>query len=301
MGKLSDLLFQNDLKKVANLQVLARSVVEGFCAGLHRSPHKGFSIEFKQHRQYVAGDDLRYLDWKVYGKSDRFFIREYEEETNLRAMLLLDCSGSMTYAGDGAHGMTKLDYAIRLSASLAYLMLQQQDSVGLVSFDTKIRKFIPSRSRPRHLQVLVDELSACQSRGETAISDVFREIIPKIQRRGLVIVLSDCFDDVPKLLKALTHFRFVGHELIVFQILDRDELTFPFNSWTRFDCLERKGTHHIVDPSHLRNLYLQRLAEYTEELTKGCRRLRIDLVPMCTDQPYADALARYLGKRRRSI
>jgi len=210
MGSLADLLFPGDLKKVANLQVLARSVVEGFCAGLHRSPHKGFSVEFKQHRQYVPGDDVRYLDWKVYGKSDRFFIREYEEETNLRAMLLIDGSGSMAYSGGNADGMSKLDYAVRLGACLAYLMLKQQDSVGLVSFDTKIRRFIPSRSNPGHLQVIAEELAASRSGGETALSGVFREIVPKIHRRGLLIVLSDCFDNVPRLLKALTHFRHVG-------------------------------------------------------------------------------------------
>ena len=294
MAGISTFLTPADVRKIANLQVLARTVVEGFCAGLHRSPHKGFSVEFRQHRQYVPGDEIRRLDWKVFGRSDRFYIREHEEETNVRATLLLDVSGSMGY-GSGA--MTKADYAVRLAACLAYLMLQQADGVGLVTFDTAVRTYIPPRSRPGHLRVLTDALAAAKPGGETEIGKVFHDLVPKLHRRGLLIVLSDCFGDVTGLLSALAHFRHAHHELIVFQIWDRAELEFPFKRWTRFESLERAGHHQLVDPAQLREAYLDNLARYREELRSGCHRHRIDLVPVVTDEPYADTLAAYLGRR----
>ncbi len=294
MAHVSDFLTPADLQKISNLQVLARQVVEGFCSGLHRSPHKGFSVEFKQHRQYVPGDEIRHIDWRVFGRSDRYYIREYEEETNLRASLLLDLSGSMNY---GRNGISKYQYATRLAACLAYLMLQQQDTVGLVTFDTKIRKYIPPRSRVSHLKVIIDELQRATPGGETEIGDVFHDLVPKLHRRGLLIVISDCFGDVAKLLKALAHFRHARHEILIFQIWDRDELEFPFKNWTQFDCLERDGIKHLLDPVQLRQAYLANLAKFREDLTRGCRRHKIDLVPFVTDQPYAEALAAYMSRR----
>ena len=293
---LSHFLTPHDIKKISNLQVLARSVVEGFCAGLHRSPHKGFSVEFRQHRQYVHGDEIRRLDWKVFGRSDRFYIREYEEETNLRATVLLDCSGSMKY---GSGEMTKHAYATRLAACLSYLMLQQADAVGLVTFDTKIRKYIPPRSRASHLGVLIEAMDAAKPGGETELGDVFHDICAKIHRRGLLIVLSDCFGDVPGLMKALAHFRYAHHEIIVFQIWDRAELDFDFKNWIRFECLEREGHHRLVDPAQLRVAYLENLERFRADLKKACHRNRIDLVPVVTDQPYAETLANYLALRSR--
>jgi uncharacterized protein (DUF58 family) len=295
MSHVSDFLTPAELQKVANLQVVARLVVEGFFSGLHKSPHKGFSVEFAQHRQYVQGDEIRRLDWKVFGKTDRYYVREYEEETNLRATLLLDLSGSMSYAGAGR--APKADYAIRLAAALAYLMLQQRDSVGLVTFDTKIRRYIPPRSSVPHLRVLLDELQSAQPGGETALGGVFHDLVPRIQRRGLLIVLSDCFGDPKELLKALAHFRHARHEILIFQILDRDELDFPFTHWTRFESLETAGAHRMIDPAQFRAAYLDNLKKFQDELTKGCHRHRIDLVQMVTDQPYAEALAQYLTQR----
>ncbi len=301
MPDITEFLNPRDLQQVANLQVLARLVVEGFTSGLHRSPHKGFSVEFKQHRQYVPGDDLRSLDWKVFGKTDRFYIREYEEETNLRATLLVDCSGSMNYGADkpGKDGVSKLHYASRAAACLAYLMLQQADSVGLVTFDQKIRRYIPPRSRASHLKILLDEMEQCTPGGESELGHVFHDLAPKLHRRGLVVVFSDCFCDVAELMRALAHFRHAKHEVIVFQIWDRDELDFPFKQWTRFDSMEVVGDHHMVDPAHLREAYLENLARFRGELEQGCHRHRIDLVPMTTDQPYAEALAQYLALRRK--
>lgn len=295
MANVSEFLKPEDLQKISNLQILARQVVEGFCSGLHRSPHKGFSVEFKQHRQYVPGDEIRHIDWRVFGRSDRFYIREYEEETNLRSTLLLDLSGSMNY-GRGA--VSKYQYATRLAACLAYLMLGQQDSVGLVTFDTKVRRYIPPRSRVSHLRVLIDELQQGEPGGETELGTVFHDLVPKLHRRGLLVIISDLFGDVSSLLKALAHFRHAHHEILIFQIWDLDELDFPFKGWTQFESLEASGSKHLLDPALLREAYLANLAKFRDELTRGCRRHKIDLVPVTTDQPYADALAAYLSRRR---
>lgn len=306
MSRPTDLVSPSDLQRIADLQVLARMVVEGFCSGLHQSPHRGFSVEFKEHRQYVPGDDIRYLDWRVFGKSDRYFIREYEAETNLRATLLVDVSGSMAYGADprpgataAAAGVSKYAYAIRLAACLAYIMLHQQDAVGLLTFDVQVRRHIPPRSRPRHMRALVEALTAAQPGGETSLGGVFSRMAGKLHRRGLLIVLSDCFDDTGPLLRSLAQFRHAGHEVVVFQIWHRDELDFPFKQWTRFECLESAGREHLLDPAHLRAAYLEKLDEFRGALLRGCRQHRIDLVPVVTDQPYAEVLAQYLAYRKR--
>lgn len=292
----TNILTPLDLQKIGNLQVLARMVVEGFCSGLHTSPHKGFSVEFREHRQYVQGDEIRRLDWKVFAKTDRLYIREYEEETNLRATLVVDASASMAYEGTG---VSKFNYAVRLAACMAYLMLRQQDSVGLVTFDQKMRQHIPPRSLPSHLSVLMDALQTTKTGGETDLGGVFHQLVPKIHRRGLLIVISDCFGNVPDLLKAMAHLRHARHEVIIFQIWDRDELDFPFKQWMRFDSMEQADDKRLIDPVALRETYMENLARFREDLTKGCHRHRIDLVPLVTDMPYADALAQYLARRMR--
>ena len=296
MPMISNFVTPEDVQKISNLQVLARLVVEGFCTGLHRSPQKGFSVEFRQHRQYVPGDEIRRLDWKVFGKTDRFYIREYEEETNLRATMLLDTSGSMSY---GSATVTKHHYATRLAACLSYLMLQQTDAVGMVVFDQEVREYIPPRSRAGHLRVLVNALEKAEPGGETELARVFHDLVPKIHRRGLLIIISDCFGEVNDLLSALAHFRHAHHEIIIFQIWDPAELDFPFRRWTRFESLEIEDYNRVVDPSHLRRGYLQNLEKFREQLKRGCHRHKIDLVPMITDQPYATALANYLTLRRK--
>ena len=298
MAAPADFLTPADLQKIANLQVLARLVVEGVCSGLHTSPHKGFSVEFREHRQYVQGDEIRRLDWKVYGKTDRLYIKEYEEETNLRATLLVDVSGSMGYAGAG---ISKARYATQLAACLSYLLLRQADSVGLVTFDKKVRDYIPPRSRPSHLRVVLEALEKTKPGGETELAKVFHQLVPKIHRRGLLIILSDCFGDVPELMKALAHFRHAHHEIIIFQIWDPDELNFPFQQWTRFDSLESATDQKLVDPAQLRAVYLENLGRFRQALKDGCHRHRIDLVPVTTDQPYADALAQYLARRMKTV
>ncbi len=299
MAHVSDVLSAGDIARFSNLQVLAKGVVEGFCSGLHRSPHKGFSVEFKEHRSYVPGDDIRTIDWKLFGKTDRLYIREYEEETNLRCTILLDSSGSMAYSGSRSNGSTKHDYAVRTAACLAYLMLQQQDSVGLVTFDKQVRRYIPPRARPNHLQVIVNELKAQKPQYETELGDVFREMVVKMHRRGLLIIISDLFGDVDQLMKSLAQFRHANHEIMIFQIWDPDELDFPFRQWTQFASLEAASNRHLVDPAQIRRAYLEKLAIFRDQLTKGCNRHRISLVPMTTDQPHADSLAAYLALRRK--
>jgi len=296
MAQTAEVLTPEDIQKIRSLEIVARLVVEGFCAGLHRSPHRGFSVEFRQHRSYVPGDEIRHLDWKVFGKTDRFYVREYEEETNLRATILLDKSGSMNY---GSQKVTKFHYAVRLAACLSHLMLRQSDGVGLVTFDEKVDTYVPPRSRPKHLKIILDALAKTKPGKETELAKVFHDLVPKIHRRGLLIILSDCFGNLPELMSALAHFRHAHHELIVFQIWDRAELDFPFEQWTQFECLERKNIKYLVDPAHLRKAYLERLGAFREELRSGCHQYRIDLVPMVTDEPYADALARYLTLRKK--
>ena len=300
MAHVSDVLTSDDIGNFSNLQLFAKQVVEGFCSGLHKSPHKGFSVEFKEHRQYVPGDEIRSIDWKLFGKTDRLFIREYEEETNLRCTILLDSSGSMAYRGSRSNGMTKHDFAVKTAACLSHLLLQQQDSVGLVTFDKEVRSYIPPRARPRHLRAIISELTRQKPEHETELGDVFHQMVAKLHRRGLLVIISDLFGDVDLLMKSLAHFRHANHEIIIFQIWDPDELDFPFRQWVQFASLEQASNRHLVDPAQIRRAYLDKLEQFQDQLAKGCNRHRINLVPMTTDQPYADALAAFLAMRRKS-
>lgn len=297
--RITDLLSPRELSRVGNLQFLARGIVEGFCSGRHRSPHKGFSVEFKEHRQYVRGDELRNIDWKVFGKSDRLFIREYEEETNLRCTLLVDRSGSMSYKGERSDGKTKYDYGVQLAAALTYLMLGQQDAVGLITFDDKPRDHIPVRSRPSHLQNVLKALTSEVSYRETDLGGVFRQVAPKISRRGLVIIISDSMGDVSSIAKSLAQFRASRHEIIFFQILDPDEIDFPFAGRVQFKDLEDTSNEHTVDARSLKDAYLERLELHQTQLRDACQRNRVDFVPMTTDRPFSDALHAYMAFRRR--
>jgi uncharacterized protein (DUF58 family) len=264
---------------------------------LHRSPHKGFSVEFKQHRAYTPGDEIRRIDWKVFAKTDRFYVREYEEETNLRCHLLLDASGSMSYGGEDENGISKLAYGSRLAACLANLCLRQTDSVGLTTFDSAVRAVVPPRGGASHTRQIIDLLSTTVAGDETDLGKVFHEIAPQLKKRGMVVIISDCFGDIPSILKGLAHFNHAKHDVVVFQIWHPDELEFPFRSWTRFDCLENAGLRHTVDPVHLREAYMENLREYREELLKGCHKHRVQLFPMTTNEPYAEGLASFLAAR----
>ena len=297
--RILDLVKPKDLARVSKLQLLARQVVEGFCSSRHRSPHKGFSVEFKEHRAYVRGDELRNIDWKAFGKSDRLYIREYEEETNLRCTLLVDRSGSMQYSGERSEGRTKYEYAQQLAASLAYLMLGQQDGVGLVTFDDEPREWLPSRSRPSHLRAVLQAIAENGTKRETDLGGVFQRIAPKLSRRGLLVILSDGMGDVDSLAKAFALFRSARHEILFFQVLDPDEIDFPFSGRIQFRDLESSQNEQMVDAKSIRDAYLRRYEEYQNKLRDICRKQRVDLVQMTTDRPFADALHEYLSVRRR--
>ncbi|MDA8744359.1 DUF58 domain-containing protein [Rubripirellula amarantea] len=308
MGLL-DLVKPKDLSRVARLQLLARQVVEGFCSGRHRSPHKGFSVEFKEHRQYMRGDELKNIDWKAFAKSDRLFIREYEEETNLRCTLLVDRSGSMRYAGDrsgsemklakSGNGQSKYDYAQVLSASMAYLMLAQQDSVGAFTFDDEPRIEVPVRGRASHLTALMRALAEDATYRETDLGGVFRKIAPKLGRRGLIVIISDAMGDVDSIARALTQLRASKHEVLFFQVLDPDEVDFPFSGRIQFKDLENDQNEQIVDAQSVRDRYLQRFADHQSALRTACRNNRVDLIEITTDQPMVDVLHEYFARRRR--
>lgn len=296
--QLGDLLTAGQRDRIKNLELLARQVVEGFCSGQHRSPHKGYSVEFREHRPYVQGDEIRAIDWKVFGKTDRIYIREFEEETNLKATLIVDASGSMNYVGIRSK-QSKYQYAMSLAAALAYLMIGQQDGVGLATFDTQVREFLPPRSRPKHLQAIYAALLRRPPGGETDLAQVLGGLAKQLHRRGLLILVSDCFADIQTLLRALAHFRHAKHEVLVFQVLDPDELDFPFTGRMRFRNLERAGEQEDIDAAALRDAYRQQFDRFQTRLHDGCGRSRIDHVVMTTDMPLAEGLARYLATRRR--
>ncbi|MCC6510204.1 MAG: DUF58 domain-containing protein [Pirellulaceae bacterium] len=295
------LLSATDRDKLAKLQLYARQVVEGITVGMHRSPHKGFSVEFKEHRPYVRGDEIRTIDWKLYGKTDRLYIRQYEEETNLRCTILVDQSGSMAYGAKGSTKTSKHDFGVRLAACLAYMLVGQQDSVGLVTFDTEMRNYIPPRSKPSHLRSLLGTLAASKPNGETAISEVLTKLVPKIRKRGLLVLISDCFDEVDNLLRTLSYFRHARNDVVVFQVWDRDELEFPFRGRTQFRSLELASHMRLLDSSLLRKSYLENLAKFRTALSAGCGKQKIDLISCTTDQPHASLLASYLAARGRSL
>jgi uncharacterized protein (DUF58 family) len=285
----------NTLAKLQGLELRARLIVEGYVSGLHRSPYHGFSIEFAEHREYAPGDDLRYVDWKVFGKTDKFYLKQYEEETNLVSHLVLDTSESMLYQSENAP-FSKLEYAQCVAAALAYLILQQQDSVGLVTFDREIRALIRASSNPSHLKQLLHVMSQSRAEQKTASGPIFHDLAERLKKRGVVIVLSDFFDDVASVLAGLKHLRHRRHEVILFHVLDPAELDFPFRQPTLFRGLE-EWPAVLADPRSLRKAYLAEIDRFVRELRQGCRAHRIDYVQMRTDQPLDLALSSYLRSR----
>jgi uncharacterized protein (DUF58 family) len=296
------LLDQRTLAKLSRLELVAHGVVEGMVSGRHRSPYKGFSVEFAEHRQYAPGDDIRSLDWKVYGKSDKYYIKQYIEETDLRAVILLDASGSMKYRGkaadkrDGAP-LSKFEYGQYLAASLAHLLIHQQDAVGLVTFDTQVRHYIPPRGRPGHLRVILKELEETVPGDETALAPIFHDIAERIHRRGLIIVISDMFDDIDEILNAMHHFRYRRHEVIMLHLMADEEINFPFDRFSDFRNLEVSGHNVQLDPQSIRSAYIDEVRRFTEELKLGCGRMHIDYAPISTSQPFDVALSDYLAMR----
>jgi uncharacterized protein (DUF58 family) len=297
------LLDPEALGKIHRLGLVARGIVEGFVAGRHRSPYKGFSVEFAEHRQYVPGDDTRTLDWRVFGKSDRYYVKQYIEETNLRSVIVLDASGSMKFVGDRAarhdgKRVSKFEYAQLLTASLAHLMIHQQDAVGLLTFDTQIRRYIPPRSRPSHLRVILTELSETRPGEETALGGILHDIAERAHRRSLIVIVSDLFDDPQELLNALHHFRYRKHEVLLLHVMAEEELTFPFDRWTDFRDLEVRGRRIRLDPGAVRAAYLDRIRRFIRRIELGCGQMNIDYVPLSTRRSFDAALGYYLAQRK---
>jgi len=287
------------LASLRGLQLQARHVVEGTVAGLHRSPWHGFSIEFAEHREYAQGDDLRYVDWKVFGKTDKFYLKQYEEETNLVSHMLIDTSESMRYRSADAP-LSKLEYAQCVAASLSYLILQQQDSVGLVTFDSEVRALINASANPSHLKQLLYVMENTRPQRKTRTGPIFHDLAERLKRRGLVLILSDLFDDVPSMIAGLKHFRHRRHEVVVFHVLDPAELDFPFRQTTLFRGMEELPDV-LTDPRALRGAYLDEFGKFLQSVRKGCRAERIDYVLLRTDQSLEVALSSYLASRMNRV
>jgi uncharacterized protein (DUF58 family) len=283
------------LERIKRLDVRARQVVEGYVTGQHRSPYNGFAIEFAGHREYCPGDELKHIDWKVWSKTDRLYIKEYEEETNLKATMVVDCSKSMAYGQRKT--WTKFDAAATAAASLTHLLQHQQDAVGLVTFNTKIAQNIPASSRANRLRQIVHELDQTKPDAKTDVAEVFLELAQQIPRRGMVAFFSDLLVDVDTLKAALRQFHVRRHEVIVFHVMDDDEINFPFEDNTRFIGLESPDEVQ-ADPRALRKTYLKIVNDYLASVRKACDTMGVDYALMNTSEPLDAALARYLAFRK---
>jgi uncharacterized protein (DUF58 family) len=281
------------IKRISRLEVRARHVVEGFLSGMHRSPYFGQSIEFLQHREYVAGDDLRHVDWKVWARQDKMYVKQYEEDTNLRCTLLVDVSSSMAY-GNGH--LNKYQYGCTLACSLAYLILRQQDAVGCIAFDDKIRTNVPTRTKSNHIFSVVDALAVQKPRDKTDMLGILKTVTEAVPRRGMVVIVSDLLADRAGLFKGLKLLRQRGHDVLVFHVMDDDELDFPFSGPTRFEGLESPDFLNC-NPRALREGYLAAVQEFLDEVRRECARNMIDYALVRTSQPLDAALATYLSNR----
>ncbi|GIK60804.1 MAG: DUF58 domain-containing protein [Ignavibacteriota bacterium] len=284
------------ISKLNSLELKARLVVEGFMVGLHKSPYHGFSVEFSEHRAYMQGDNLKDVDWKVFGKTEKYFIKQYEEETNLRSYIFLDTSNSMAYSSE--KNISKLNYSITLAAALSYLMIHQQDAVGLTLYSEKINKFLPPKSSRAYLQEILKSLINVIPSEKTNTAESLSEGAEKLKRRGLVVIISDFFDDINSVLKALKHFSYKKNEVIVFQILDPMEKTFAFGKDAIFKDLET-GDELTTQPYQIQKAYREAMNEFTNKIKSECLNSNIDYNLIETSDPYDKALLRYIQKREK--
>ena len=276
-----------------SMSLRARLVVEGYIIGHHRSPYHGFSVEFAEHRSYGPGDEIKHIDWKLFGKTDRLYVKRYEEETNLRAHIILDTSKSMLYS---SAELSKLIYANSLAASLSYLMINQQDAVGIAKFSEKIDTFIPPKARPSHLNLILSQLDDKDSGNDTQIGMVLHELADRIKKRGMVILISDLLDKPENIMKGLKHFRHQNQEVIVFHIQDRKESEFDFDTRTKFFDMET-GEEIVTEPWHIRSNYNELISKLESNYISNCRENHIDYVPLFTDQSLDIGITDYLIKR----
>ena len=280
-----------------SLELVAREVVEGLYVGMHKSPLRGFSTEFSYHRQYVPGDELRHLDWRVYGRTQRYYVKLFEAETNFTATLLLDASSSMHYHSGK---VSKLEYAKFMAASLAYLCIRQRDSVGLAVFDNELRSYIEPKTTMSVVRTIAEELEKVEGQPRTNISALLHEFANRIPRRGFVILFSDLFDHVPEFIQGLDHLRFEGHNIVVFHVLDPYELSFPFDGSCKFQGLEEDG-EVVTQPKRIRQAYLAELRKFTAQIRSACERSHVDYVLVDTSKPVDATLSAYLIGRIRSV
>lgn len=292
---MSNYLHPDVISRAQALGLQARSIVEGLRVGDHKSPFRGFSVEFVQHREYVPGDDTRHIDWKSYGRSERYTIKQYEQETNFIGHILLDGSKSMAY---GQGSTNKLEYAKLLAATLTYMIVHQRDSVGLHIFDSQWRDRVPSSSQPSQVQTILRALQTLQPEEKTSIGPLLEDLGQQITRRGLVFLISDCFDDPESLLKGIRLLRFQGHEVMLFHIMHADEIDFPFDGMVKFAGLEVQQSL-LTRPKLIRPAYINALDDYLKKLQRGCEANRCDYLLLNTAEPLAHALSQYLAKRQK--
>lgn len=295
MAQVREALTAETLSRLQTMELRARVMVEGHFTGQHRSHFKGASVEFADHRDYSPGDELRHLDWKLYGRSDRFFIKQFDAETNMSVLLVLDASGSMGY---GSGGVTKLQYASYLAAGLAYLTVSQGDAPGLAVFDTAVRSWLAPLARPAHVRRIWDALDSVGAGGETGLSAALAEAASAMRRRGVIVLLSDLLDEPERVLRSLAYFRHRGHDAIVFQVLDEAEASFPFRGPTVFEDLE-SGERLATESDDIRVAYRRELQAFMGQLRDGCRAVGIDYQTLVTDEPFDRALRAYLARRAR--
>jgi len=291
------------LARVGSLELRARLIVEGLMTGMHRSPYQGVSVEFAQHRPYAPGDDIRHVDWKVLAKTDRIYLKQYQEETNLQLVLVVDASQSMTYSSIKAEdngAWSKYDHATAIAAALSYLCIGQQDAVGLAVFDQELRRYFKPSNLPGQWKQIVQELSGHTREDKTGVGRILEQLAEKVTHRSLLVVLSDFFDDMAGIQRGLRHLRHRKHEVIAMQILDPAELSFPFADPTLFQGLEDAGKL-LADPISLRQSYLDNLQRATSELRKGCRSLGIDFQQMNSGESLDVSLSTFLATRAASI
>jgi uncharacterized protein (DUF58 family) len=290
------------LARIASLDLRARLIVEGLMTGMHRSPYQGISVEFAQHRPYVAGDDIRHVDWKVFGRNDKIYLKQYQEETNLQLVLVVDASESMGFGsvGSGKEAWTKYDHATAIAGSLAYMAIQQQDSVGLAIFDQTLSRYFKPSNAPAQWKIVVQELQQVPRWHKTNTGKILDQIAERLTHRSLIVILSDFFDDIESIKKGLRHMRYKKHELMLFQILDPQEIEFPFEDVTLFKGLEELG-ELLTEPRALREGYLEQLRGFTEQLKKICRGMQIDFTRMNSGEPLDVALSGFLANRAASI
>lgn len=290
-------LLPDVVSSLRNLDFVARMIVEGFLVGLHKSPYHGFSVEFSEHRQYMPGDNIRDIDWKVLGRTNRYYIKQYEEETNLKAYILLDVSGSMGYASGK---VSKIQYATYLAAAFSYMFIKQRDAVGLVTFSESIRRYLPPKSSPAYLTFILKELENIRlSKTRTVVSETLHTLAEKIKRRGLIILLTEfLYEDPQKILQGLKHFRHYNHEIIVFNILDPNDKFFNFTDDTTFVDMET-GEKLKTQPYFLQQRYRQQIDTFYSELQRECLNFNIDFQTILTSEPFDRALIRFLLKRKK--